>query len=154
MGDERPRRLVVDTSVALKFYLPEEGHEEAVRLLEAEEAGEAELLAPGTILPEGFNAVAWQQRRGLLDDEDAREAWQKLLHAPIYTYATEDLIERAAEISNETGAIVYDALFLALAEDAQTVVVTADGKLLRTLEGTPYASLTGSLRGASNLFSQ
>jgi predicted nucleic acid-binding protein len=31
--------LVVDTSVALKFYLPEEGHEEAVWLLEAEETG-------------------------------------------------------------------------------------------------------------------
>ncbi len=30
--------------MALKFYLPEEGHEEAVRLLEAEEAGVAELL--------------------------------------------------------------------------------------------------------------
>ena len=55
---------------------------------------------------------------------------------------------------DETGAIVYDALFLALAEDAQTVVVTADGKLLRTLEGTPYASLARSLRGVSNHFSQ
>jgi predicted nucleic acid-binding protein len=86
--------LVVDTSVALKFYLPEEGHEEAVRLLEAEESGAAVLLAPGTVLPEGFNAIAQQRRRGLLDAEDAGEAWEKLLHAPIYTYATEDLIRR------------------------------------------------------------
>ncbi len=29
--------------------------------------------------------------------------------------------------------IVYDALFLAFAEDADTLVVTADGKLLKSL---------------------
>ena len=75
----------------------------------------------------------------------------KLLHAPIYTYATEDLIERAAEIANETGAIVYDTLFLALAEDAQTVEVTADGKLLKQLEGTRFAPLASSLGGVENL---
>lgn len=143
--------MVVDTSVALKFYLPEEGHEEAVRLLEAEESGAAVLLAPGTILPEGFNAIAQQRRRGLLDAEDAGEAWEKLLHAPIYTYATEDLIERAAEIARETGAIIYDTLFLAIAEDAQSVAVTSDGRLLKTLEGTRYAPLASSLERAENL---
>lgn len=105
--------------MALKFYLPEEGHEEALGLLEAEESGAAALLAPGTILPEGFNAIVQQRKRGLLDAEDAGEAWDKLLRTPIYTYATDDLIERAAEIAVETDAIVYDTLFLALAEDAR-----------------------------------
>ncbi len=151
MAEKRPRPLVVDTSVALKFYLPEEGHEEAVGLLEAAEDGAAELLAPGTILPEGFNAIAQQRRRGLLDEEDATGAWEKLLAAPVYTYATEDLIERAAEIANETGVIVYDALFLALAEDAETVMVTADGKLLRALKSTRYAPLATSLERANDL---
>lgn len=151
MAEKRARRLVLDTSVALKFYLPEEGHEEAVGLLEAAEAGAAELLAPGTILPEGFNAIAQQRRRGWLDEEDAEGVWEKLLHTPFYAYAVEDLTERAAEIANETGAIVYDALFLALAEDAQTVMVTADGKLLRALDGTRYASLARPLDGVGSL---
>ena len=151
MSERRARPLVVDTSVALKFYLPEEGHEEAVELLEAAEAGAVELLAPGTIMPEGFNALAQQRRRSLLDEEDAAGTWEKLLAAPVYTYATEDLIERAAEIANETSVIVYDALFLALAEEAQTVMVTADGKLLRTLNGTRYASLARSSEGVGSL---
>ena len=151
MGEKRSRLLVVDTSVALKFYLPEEGHQEAVRLLEAEEAGAAELLAPGTILPEGFDAIAQQRRRGWLDEEDAEGAWERLLHAPIYTYATEDLIERAVEISKEAGTIVCDALFLALAEDAHTVMVTADGKLLKSLKYTRYASLAVPLEGVGSL---
>jgi predicted nucleic acid-binding protein len=151
LSEKRAKSLVLDTSVALKFYLPEEGHEEAVALLEAAEAGAAELLAPGTILPEGFNAIAQQRRRGLLDEEDATGAWEKLLAAPIYTYAVENLIERAAAIANETGAIIYDALFLALAEDTDTVMVTADGKLLRALKSTRHASLARPLAQISNL---
>lgn len=151
MGEKRARSLVLDTSVALKFYLPEEGHEEAVGLLEAAEAGAAELLAPGTILPEGYNAIAQQLRRGLLDEEDASGAWEKLLAAPVYTYAIEDLIERAAQIADETGAIVYDTLFIALAEDTQTVMVTADDRLLRALKGTRYASLASLLERIDSL---
>jgi predicted nucleic acid-binding protein len=151
LSERRTRPLVVDTSVALKFYLPEEGHEEAVELLEAADAGAVELLAPGTILPEGFNAIAQQRRRGLLDAEDARGAWQRLLRAPVYTYATEDLIERAADIARETDVVIYDALFLALAEDAETVMVTADGKLLRSLRDTRCAYLAGSLKSVESL---
>lgn len=150
MGEKRSHSLVLDTSVALKFYLPEEGHEQAVGLLEAAEAGATDLLAPGTVLPEGFNAIAQQRRRGLLDEEDATGTWEKLLTAPVYTYAVEDLIERAAEIANETGAIIYDALFMALAEDSDTVMVTADGKLLRALKSTRYASLVKPLEQIGN----
>lgn len=151
MSEKRTRRLVLDTSVALKFYLPEEGHEETVGLLEAAEADAVELLAPGTILPEGYNAIAQQLRRSWLDEEDAEGAWENLLGAPVYTYAVEDLIEGAAKIAKETGVIVYDALFLTLAEDAQTVMVTADGKLLKALEGTRYASLASPLEMVGSL---
>lgn len=97
MSEERFRPLVTDTNVAVKFYLPEGGHEQAVELLEAAETSAVELLAPATILAEGFNALAQQQRRGLLDEEEARGGWEKLLTAPIYAYAIEDLIERAAQ---------------------------------------------------------
>lgn len=145
MSEKRSRPLVVDTSVAVKFYLPEDGHEEAIRLLDAADTSAVELLAPGTILPEGYNAMTQQQLRGLLDAEDAREAWEKLLRAPIYTYAIEDLIERAGQIARETKVIVYDALFLALAEDAETVVVTADGRLIKTLKHTAYSRLARPL---------
>lgn len=145
MSEKRPRLLVVDTSVAVKCYLPEDGHEEAVRLLDAADASTIELLAPGTIFPEGYNAMTQQQRRGLLDTEDARQAWENLLRAPIYTYAIEDLVKRAGQIARETTAIVYDALFLALAEDAETVVVTADERLIKTLKNTAYSSLARPL---------
>ncbi len=42
-------------------------------------------------------------------------------------------------------------MFLALAEYALSVMVTADGKLLRTLDGTRYASLARPLEGVGSL---
>lgn len=40
---------------------------------------------------------------------------------------------------------------LALAEDSDTVMVSADGKLLRALKGTRYASLARPLEQIGNL---
>ena len=58
---------------------------------------------------------------------------------------------QGVELTFETSVIVYDALFLALAEDADTLVVTADGKLIKALENTPYARLTHHLDEAHSL---
>ena len=52
-----PRPFVLDTSVAVKWYLPEELHVQAIQLLRRAEAGDIELLAPGTVHPEFFNAL-------------------------------------------------------------------------------------------------
>jgi predicted nucleic acid-binding protein len=70
---------------------------------------------------------------------------------PVVLYAPEDLMPRAAEITLETGVIVYDALFLALAEDSQAVVVTADDRLLKDLEAAAHARLTHPLADAGSL---
>ena len=44
-----PPPLVLDTSVAVKFYVPEEGYEQARELLAVVEDGGTKLLAPSTI---------------------------------------------------------------------------------------------------------
>lgn len=58
---------------------------------------------------------------------------------------------RAVDIAFETNVIIYDALFLALAEDAETVVITADDRLLKALEGTAYSDLARRLTAADSL---
>lgn len=109
------------------------------------------MLAPGTILPKAFNAFWQLHRRGELTREEIREGWDLISSLPLSLYAPEDLMPRAVELTFETGAIVYDALFLALAEDAETVMVTADGKLLKTLDGTSYAGLAHPLSNVGSL---
>ena len=57
-----PPYLVVDTNVAVKWYLTENLEDEALTVLDAGERGDAVLLAPDTIEPEFWN-VLWQRYR-------------------------------------------------------------------------------------------
>ena len=91
-----------------------------------------EFLAPGTAQPEFFNALWWQHRQEGLPLDSVRNLWGQFALDPVVLYAPEDLMPRAAEIALQTRVIIYDALFLALAENSETVVVTADGKLLES----------------------
>lgn len=143
--------LVLDTSAAVKFYVPEEGHEEALKVLSAAESGNIELLAPATLLPEAFNAVWQYHRRGEFTLDEVRTVWSNLERIPVVLYAPEDLISRAGEMTAQTGVIVYDALFLALAEGAGSPTITADERLLRSIKGTDFADLARPLADASTL---
>jgi predicted nucleic acid-binding protein len=152
LSQERlPRELVLDTSVAVKFYLPEEWREEALTILAAVGEGEAKLLAPSTVQPELFNALWQQHRRGKLSRVEVGEHWGDFSVTSIDLYAPEDLMPRAAQMALETGVIVYDALFLALAEDAGAFLVTADDRLLKALRGTVYAGLAQHLSAVDSL---
>lgn len=104
-----------------------------------------ELLAPSTIGPEVFNALFQQHRRGNLSLDEAREFFVSFDEAPVSLFEIDPLPSRACNISLETGAIVYDALFLALAEETNTVMITADDKILKSLKDTPYARLAHDL---------
>ncbi len=66
-------------------------------------------------------------------------------------YAPEDLMPHATEIVLESGAIIYDALFLALAKDSGTVMVTRDTELLDVPESIPYACLAHPLADVGRL---
>ncbi|MBA2376740.1 MAG: type II toxin-antitoxin system VapC family toxin [Rubrobacteraceae bacterium] len=145
---EVSRTLVLDTSVAVKFYVREEMHEEALTVLAAAESGMVELIAPDTIQPEFLNALWWKYRRGEFSREEVRKAWERFTEDETASlYAIGDLMPRAAGITLEIGVIVYDALFLTLAEEMDTTVVTADDKLLRVMKATKYSHLAQSLTG-------
>lgn len=132
--------LVVDTSVVVKWFLTEELEEEALKVYEAGERGDVALLAPDSVEPEFWN-VLWQRHvRGELELDEVLEYWDVFEELPLLFAEILTLMPLAAEIAADSGCIIYDALFVALAESEDTVVVTADGKLLRALEGTGYAA--------------
>ena len=152
LSEERlPRELVLDTSVSIKFYLPEEWREEALALLAAVGESRVKLLVPSTVQPELFNALWQQHRRGMLSREEVGEYWGDFSVTSVDLYAPEDLMPRAAQIALKTGVIIYDALFLALAEDAETLLVTADDRLLNALRNTAYAGLAKHLSTVGRL---
>ncbi len=145
MKDPSPATLVLDTSVAVKFYLPENLMEEARRLRALVDDEAAELVAPSTIQPELWNALWQQHRRADLPLEMVRNIWEEFSEDPISYFEIDPLMPRSVEVAANSGAIVYDALFLALAEEMETVMITADDKLLKTLRETPFAGLAHHL---------
>jgi predicted nucleic acid-binding protein len=75
--------LVVDASVAAKWYLKEQLSEEAARVIEAEARSEARLLAPVLLAVELGN-VLWQRyRREELSVEEIRDVWVAFEAAPL-----------------------------------------------------------------------
>lgn len=77
--EDAARTLVLDSSVAVKFYVREELHQEALDLLAAAESGVVELVAPSTLQPEFFNALYWKHRRSELSQDEVRRSWDRLL---------------------------------------------------------------------------
>lgn len=109
-------------------------------------------MRPLSLQPEFFNILWQRRRRGELSAEEVRQAWADFLAGePATLYEPADLMPRAAELALETRVIIYDALFLGLAEYADTVMVTADDKLLRTLKGTDYTHRARSLAQVDDL---
>lgn len=135
-------RVIVDASVAVKWFVNEDLHQEALRLLTLDEA----LRAPDFILAEVGN-VFWRKR--LSDDIEESLALRALdelrKNLPIL-YPLADLVGRALRIAIRLRHPIYDCLYLACAEAAQGVLVSADQRLRRTVSGTSFAPLVRDLR--------
>ncbi len=94
---------------------------------------------------EGGNAHA-------LSVEDVESYWRKFSGAPLELFRAAPLMRRAVEITFEIGVIVYDSLFLALAEACAGILVTADERtILNRIKGTPYESLAVHLSNVDTL---
>ncbi len=137
-----PAVLVVDTSVAVKWYIPEPGSAAAVRLL----AGEDLLLAPDLLGPELGNVLWKKVRRGELTPREAGECAIAFVElCPVSMLASAPYLPAALEIALRYGRTVYDALYLALALERGARYVTADDRLVHALAGTELATVVWQL---------
>jgi predicted nucleic acid-binding protein len=150
---EGPPYLIVDTNVAVKWYLPEELNQEALEVLESGERGEVELLAPDSVESEFWNVLWQEHRKSELSLDEVWEYWEAFESSNLLLAELVTLMPEATEIAAATGCIIYDALFVALAELEDTVVITADEKLLKALKGSQYEYRVQHLRNVSELLS-
>lgn len=130
--------LVIDASVALKWFVPEPGHAAALALLE----GQDELLAPDWLLVEVANALWKQWRRNRIDPLQIDEILSLLPNILTLSDAR-SLVRRAADIARPLDHPVYDCLYLAAAEVTNAVLITDDQILCRkaTQFGCPVRQL-------------
>ncbi|GAB4276125.1 MAG: hypothetical protein Kow0056_06390 [Coriobacteriia bacterium] len=125
------RKVVVDSSVAVKWFLGE-GEEhvaEARSLLDAHAAGTLELVAPDLLVLEVLNAL---KHRGV-GDAALVAAAEALRLARLEFHPVSELADDAARLAAAHDLTLYDAAFVALALDLDAELVTVDRKLARSL---------------------
>ncbi len=128
--------LVVDASVAIKWYVPEPGSTAAQSILESNRL----LVAPDLLVAE-IGDILWKRvRRGMTARSDAEIIAQAFLGESRVTLVSSTvLMFRALDIANTYGLTVYDALYVSLAVRDDLIVVTADERLANRLTTTPLA---------------
>jgi predicted nucleic acid-binding protein len=127
--------LVVDASVAIKWFIPEKGSIEAIKLF----TGRHRLFAPDIIRPEIGNILWKLHTRRLLTSDEAFQIIGDFLSMPIEICSSDSLMTSAFEIAVATGRTVYDSLYLAAAVERNAFMMTADQRLANALENTDFA---------------
>ena len=132
--------LVLDASVALKWFVQEDGAASALAL-----AGREDLIAPDLLVAEVANGLWKMEQVGRLPAKAVDLALARLPRYFQQLAPVEPLAARALGIARRLGHPVYDCFYLALAEQANASFVTADSRLLERLAGTSLVTLAVSL---------
>ncbi len=133
--------FVVDASVAIKWFVEEDLSEEAAAILDYGEP----LFAPELLLAEIGNVLWKKVIRGELAPDRAHEIAGKTEAGIPALFSMRLLNARALHIALTLGHPVYDCFYIACAEMTDSVVVTADERLVRVSVGTEFAPLVRRL---------
>lgn len=117
------RIVVLDASVAVKWYVREQGSDQAVQLLDREDL---HFVAPDLFRAEIANALLRQNRSGQLSEAALDSALADLTFTMPELVPSAEIIDRAVVLARILAHPVYDCLYLSLAERRDTVLVTAD----------------------------
>src|SRR5436309_659749 len=127
-------RYVLDSSVALKWVLPEVDSDKALRLRDDLRKGDHQLLAPDVFPAELAHALTKAGRQKRIDRAKARALWRSIMLDCPALHSSVPLAERAIDIATQFHIAVYDCLYLSLAEQEGCEWVTADEKIVRNLQ--------------------
>jgi len=126
-------RYVLDSSVAVKWVLPEAYSTQARQLRDEFQKAIHELLAPDVFPFEVAHALTRAERQGRLTVGQAVAQWTDVMTAPPLLLPGVPLAQRAIAISAVRIGF-YDCLYVALAEREHCELVTADDRLVRAVQ--------------------
>ena len=125
--------VVVDASIVVKWFLPEESSDAARQLLDES----SELVAPDLVFAEAGNAVWRRVRMRQLEAPIARRLVADIAGIALQPIPSRFLLKDAIGVAISAGITVYDALYLVLAVRLGTQLVTADARLSAAVSGRP-----------------
>lgn len=122
--------LVIDSSIAFKWVIPEAGSEKARALRTTDD----HLIAPTLIMAEMGNALWKKTMRKEIGGSEAVAALRVALSHFAEFISLDDLRETALRLAIELRHPIYDCFYLALAQRERCALVTADRRLLSAAE--------------------
>jgi predicted nucleic acid-binding protein len=141
--------IVIDASVAAKWFLPEKGSDAAVELQEGPDA----LIAPDIIRMEVAGSITRRVRAEKKEDRISPavarslcDKWFRFLDtAPLDLIPEAELLQQAVNLSIEIKHTLPDCLYLALAQKEKAHLVTADKPLFE--RGSRFYKQISLLKG-------
>lgn len=130
------KRLVVDASVTIKWFVPEVHSAAAGRLLDPLFI----ISAPDLIGPEFGNTVWKKVRRREITAEEAAEILTVFPSVGVEIYPSGALLVSAFHLAVALDRTVYDSLYLALAVAQDCALITADRRFHASVIESPLAT--------------
>lgn len=126
---------VVDASVIVKWFLhhQEADRDRALALRDLHISGRSTIYIPRLALLEVLNAIRFSPKG---DEEDGETALEALQDLNLETKSADvNLLRKANAIAWAYKITIYDALYVALAEQVGYPLITADEKMINKLKG-------------------
>jgi predicted nucleic acid-binding protein len=130
------RGWVVDASVAVKLYLPEDLSGVAESFFQKARSGRSPLFVPDLFFTECANIFWKNVRRLKIAPDHARTSLSEVTSLTLLPVSSTDLLLDSLDLALEFGSTAYDASYAALAQQLRLPLVTADEKLIGKLEGS------------------
>jgi predicted nucleic acid-binding protein len=129
--------LILDTSVVIKWYRQGEVlAQQALVLRAAYLAGQAAVTVPSLLVYELTNVLRY---KGDLSTNQVREAVQSLFDMNLYIIPPSlPVIHQAVDLARTYDTTLYDAAFIALAQELSAIFVTADERLMKRLTNLAF----------------
>lgn len=124
---------VVDASVLVKWFMEGEDRDRALSLRELHTSGRSTLFVSELTFLEILNALRYAPRA---NEEDSAEALHVLEHLHLQVRPADfELLRKANAIARAYKITIYDALYVALAEQLGYPLITSDEAMVRKLKG-------------------
>ena len=128
--------LVVDSNVAVKWFVDEPLHAEACHIYKYQQ----DILAPEFVIVEVANVVWEKVRRKEIGADQAYEIINLVIEALPGFIHSPDILVQAAKIAIELAHPVYDCLYLACINEPLDALVTSDKRFFKKVKDTRFGA--------------
>ena len=129
------KRIVIDASVALKWYLADEEYsQKALGILDKYVSNELDIQAPSLLEYEVINGLIIAKKRGRIQEEKILAAIEGFMGLELKLKNLSLYYPKLIHYCKVYNRSAYDASYLAVADDERILLVTADKELYNAVK--------------------